>query len=214
MTRYLPDAVLRPEDEMVNKMSCKICHWIIACICCCALCLPAMAGDPGIAFLPPGQYPAGGIVVINGTTNLAPGDHLAVEVYSSTFGPTPKTGNGTFYGASGIVTVQPGQPGSNVWSFPVNTSGFPPDMYVVIVTGIEVQVTGSTTFTLVSALTTTATTVPYMTTFPPSTPPASAIASPSPSPTTTQAGGISGTVCLAGICAAFVLMATRTRKYP
>ncbi len=174
-----------------------------------------MAGDPGIAFLPLARYPAGGIVVINGTTNLAPGDHLAVEVYSSTFGPTPKTGNGTFYGASGIVTVQPGQPGSNVWSFPVNTAGFPPDTYVVIVNGIEVPVTGSTTFTLVPAITTsTATIVSSTTTLPlPSTPPVTVTtASPSPSPTTTQSGGGPVVVCFAVIFGAFAISTGWKRK--
>ena len=191
-------------------MACKLYPAIIACFCFLAMFMPAAADDPGIAFGPLGQFAAGAKIVIDGTTNLAPGDHLVVEVYSSTFGPTPKTGNGTFYGASGIVTVQPGQPGANFWSFPVNTSGFPPDTYVVIVTGIEVQVTGSTTFTLVPAVTTPLTSFPATPpSSPPSTLPTTAPTSTSASPTTTQASGAQVAACLAGLVAAFILLAAR-----
>ncbi len=180
---------------------------IIACICCLAICLPAGAEDPGIAFGPLGQFPVGTMVIINGTTNLAPGDHLAVEVYSQTFGPTPKTGNGTFYGSSGVVTVRQGQPGVNLWSFPVNTSGFPPDTYVVVVTGLEVQVTESTTFTLVPAVTATASLPVTPPSSSPSTPPTSV--TPSASPTTTQTSGAGEAVCLTGLVVGFAFFARK-----
>ncbi len=190
-------------------MTFKMYHAIIVGLCCLALCISAAAEDPSITFGTSGQFPAGTTVFVNGTTNLAPGDHLAVEVYSSSFGPTPKTGNGTFYGASGIVTVQPGQGGANLWSFPVNTTGFPPDVYVVTVTGIEVQVTASTTFTLVPALTMTVSIPPTPT---PTTPQVTVSTTiPTTSPPTTTTPGFGGITGSAGILIAFALIYGKNR---
>ncbi len=183
---------------------------IIGLICCLAISMPATAADPNVAFGQLGQYPTGSTVMINGTTNLAAGDHLVVDVYSSSFGPTPKAGNATFYGASGIVTVRQG-PGTNTWSFPVNTAGWPPDTYIVTVSGIEVETTASTTFALVPPGTsTTGTTVPATTTPSPSstTQPQS---SQTTTPPVTSTPGFGLAACIGGIAAAGVLGRIRIR---
>ena len=98
---------------------------------------------------PVGDHVVGEKFIISGTTNLAVGDNLQVDVYSSSFAPTKKSQNGGFSGASGVVKVMPGSNGRNQWSFAVDASGFKPDEYIVRVSGIEQDVTGSATFNIV-----------------------------------------------------------------
>lgn len=100
-----------------------------------------------------GDHRVGDKFEINGTTNLAPGDHLLVEVVSTSFGPTNKSESGQFYGMSGTVTVRKGEAeGRNQWSFEVDTTGWLPDLYQVTVSGVEVQVIGSSSFRLLPAM--------------------------------------------------------------
>lgn len=116
--------------------------------------------QPPNAFIEPiAEHAVGDRFTISGTTNLAAGDKLMVEVYSSSFMPTSKAQSGEFSGASGIVGIQAGASGLNTWSFDVDASGFRPDEYIVTASGITQDVTGSATFTIVekSALATTAT---------------------------------------------------------
>jgi hypothetical protein len=95
------------------------------------------------------RYYEGDIVTVQGTTILAPGDHLLVEVVSSSFGPTIKTDRQFFTGVSGVVRVREGpQGGPNTWSFSFPTDGFALDTYIVTVTGLTVKVQDSTTFEL------------------------------------------------------------------
>ena len=95
------------------------------------------------------RYYVGDTVMVHGTTILAAGDPLLVEVVSSSFGPTPKTSNQAFTGVSGVVSVVQGPPGGlNTWSFSFSTDGYNPDTYIVTVSGLTVKVGDSTSFEL------------------------------------------------------------------
>jgi S-layer glycoprotein len=155
----------------------------------------------------PGQVVMGRPVLITGTTSLAPGDHLIVSVYSSAFTPTPKN-QGQFYGTSGSVTVQPGPGGVNTWSFPVDTSTFAAGQYIVLVSGIEVEVSDTTTFTLVPAPPSTVPTThpPPETTATPAVTPTTATTTPvTPGPTSTPLPGFGLVAALSGLAVAAVL---------
>lgn len=107
-----------------------------------------------------GKDPAGNLTV-DGTTNLAPGNELLVEIISSDFTPTTKEETGGSYGSSGTVKVEAGDP-YNTWSYSVEM--LPPDTYTITVDWVEGDATASAIFTItnetVSGVTTTATTVP------------------------------------------------------
>jgi hypothetical protein len=171
----------------------RLAHYAIA-LALCFLIAPVIAttteaaGDPQLMIAPIGTITVGQSFILSGTTNLAPGDQLQVEITSSSFGPTPKGEGGGFSGVSGVVFVKEGTGGVNTWQFPVDTTGWIPDDYIVLVTGITVSVTSSTNFSLVAA-TPTETTVPATsiltsapTTIPSTTPT-------TPAPTTTSLGG-------------------------
>lgn len=177
----------------------------------CLLIAPAIgvmenAGDPQMMVNPIGTKTVGQSFILSGTTNLATGDQLQVEITSSSFGPTPKGEGGGFSGASGLVTVQEGTGGVNTWQFPVDTTGFVPDDYIVQITGITVSVTSSTHFTVVAA-------TPTQTTVPTTPVPTSVITSiPStspttPPPTTTPFGG---TIAVAAVLSAIVIVLRRS----
>ena len=93
-----------------------------------------------------GDHYVGDKVTITGLTNLAVGNDLLVEIYSSSFQPTQKIQSGEFSGSSGTVTVMPGTNGYNVWSFDVDASTFKPDEYIIRVSGITNEVTASSSF--------------------------------------------------------------------
>jgi hypothetical protein len=81
------------------------------------------------------------------TTNLATGDIIMVEVYSSSFKPTQKSSNGEFSGATGSVGVTKGADGSsNRIIFDVDTSTFKSDEYAVTETAIIQSVVGTSVF--------------------------------------------------------------------
>ena len=134
--------------------------------------------SPPNAFIdPPGDHVVGDRFTVGGSTNLAVGDNLMVEITSSSFGPTQKGEASQFSGVSGMVQVVPGTNGYNRWSFDVDTAAFRPDEYILKVSGITVDVTGSTTFNIVEkvpttpATATTTATVPASPVPPPSGPP-------------------------------------------
>jgi hypothetical protein len=99
---------------------------------------------------PIGDHYIGDKFTISGSTNLAAGDELMVEVASSSFKPTEKAQSGEFSGTSGAVKVFPGTGGYNRWSFDVDATAFKPDEYIVKVSGITQDVTGSTYFNIVN----------------------------------------------------------------
>jgi hypothetical protein len=106
-------------------------------------------GGP-VRFVPGREYHVGDAILLTGTTILSPGNELLVEVVELEFSPTNKTDDTAFSGASAIVTVEKGRVDSrNTWEYTLDTTGFGPGEYQVLITGI--QVTGfqkSANFTL------------------------------------------------------------------
>jgi hypothetical protein len=109
-------------------------------------------GYPTAIIDPVDKHYAGDQFTITGSTNLAAGDNLMVEITSSSFKPTSKAQAAEFSGSAGTARVEPGSGALNRWSFPVDASSYKPDEYIVKVSGITVDVTGSTTFTIVEKL--------------------------------------------------------------
>jgi hypothetical protein len=120
--------------------------------------------SPEALIRPIGTKYVGDTFTITGSTNLAVGDSLMVEITSSSFKPTQKAQSGEFSGSSGTVQVMPGTNGYNRWSFDVDSSTFKPDEYLVKVSGVTVDVTGSTTFVLLERPLTTVETIAVATT--------------------------------------------------
>jgi hypothetical protein len=102
-----------------------------------------------------GDHVVGDKFTITGSTNLAAGNDLLIEIVSSSFSPTKKSQGSEFSGSSGIVKVEPGTNGLNRWSFDVDSSSFKPDEYMVKVSGITNDVTSSATFNIVEKMSTT-----------------------------------------------------------
>jgi hypothetical protein len=125
---------------------------------------------PTVLINPIGDHYVGDKFNVSGSTNLAVGDHLMIEVTSSSFKPTQKSASGEFSGSSRVVNVVPGSGGYNRWSFDVDTTAFKPDEYIVKVSGIAQDVTASTYFNILSgslpAPATTTATVPVTTIIP------------------------------------------------
>jgi hypothetical protein len=119
--------------------------------------------SPSTLIFPIGKKYVGDTFTITGSTNLAVGDALMVEIISSSFKPTQKVQSGEFSGSAGTVQVMPGTIGYNRWSFDVDSSTFRPDEYLVKVSGMTVDVTGSAMFTLLERPPTTLETVAIVT---------------------------------------------------
>jgi hypothetical protein len=108
--------------------------------------------SPAVGINPIGDRQVGDTFAMNGTTNLAVGDDLNVQIFPASFQPTAKTQPvGGSSGAAGMVKVMPGIATANSWSFYINTAGFAPGAYIVTVSGVLVDVTATATFNLVSA---------------------------------------------------------------
>jgi hypothetical protein len=102
---------------------------------------PTPGGSLGgpIRFVPGRDYHVGDTILLTGTTILSPGNELLVEVTELGFSPTNKTEDTPFSGASAIVTVRKGQEDSkNTWEYTLDTAGFAPGDYQVLITGIQV----------------------------------------------------------------------------
>jgi len=97
---------------------------------------------------PIGTKQAGSKFTITGTTNVAVGDKLIVDVTSSAFGPTKKTEASGFGSVSGTAVVEKGD-GVNKWSYEVDAADFKPDQYIVKVECIETDTTTTAEFNLV-----------------------------------------------------------------
>jgi hypothetical protein len=109
-------------------------------------------GNPTAFINPIGDHAVGDKFTIHGSTNLAVGNNLMIEIISSSFKPTQKMQGADFSGSAGTVKVKPGTNGVNSWSFDVDASTFKPDEYSVKVSGTTTEVTGSTTFNIVEKL--------------------------------------------------------------
>jgi hypothetical protein len=167
---------------------------------------------PDAIINPVGTHTVGEKFAVTGFTNLAVGDNLQVDLYSSSFKPTGKNQDSTFSGASGVVQVQPGSNGLNSWSFSVDATGFKPDEYIVTVKGITQDVSGSATFNVVDA-------TPTTTSMPSATPVITVI--PSTFATTipvsaippTQKSALSFSLCMGAFAGAFILLHMKKEHY-
>ncbi|MHB8164914.1 MAG: hypothetical protein ACYDDV_11360, partial [Methanoregula sp.] len=159
---------------------------------------------------PVGTHVVGEQFTITGSTNLAVGDDLMVEITSSSFKPTSKSQSVEFSGASGMVKVVPGSGTLNRWSFTVDASAFKPDEYIVKVSGITVDVTGSTLFNIVAKLPTTPATPVPVVTEQTQAPVTTTIPSPTPVPKT-QKAPVPVTIMIGAIGLA-IIASTRRRK--
>jgi hypothetical protein len=135
---------------------------------------------PAALIDPIGEHFVGDRFTITGSTNLAAGDTLMIEIYSSSFKPTQKVQGNGFSGSTGMIKVMPGADGYNRWSFAIDASTFRPDEYLVKVSGITLEVTGSTTFTIVEKLPATQKTPATATTVPAVSPPPATLPGPAP----------------------------------
>lgn len=168
-----------------------------------------MIAPPGTTINPVGDHRVGDAFTIAGSTNLAAGDALMVEVISSSFRPTTKAQSGEFSGASGTVAVRKGS-GYNSWEFPVDTAGWKPDEYIVTVSAVLQDATASTTFVLreyepaTSPATTRMTTTPVQ---------ATAVTTTGTSPVTTPASAPGILPALTGCCAAAAILLCSRGKF-
>uniref|UniRef100_UPI00272EC6F6 PGF-CTERM sorting domain-containing protein n=1 Tax=Methanoculleus sp. TaxID=90427 RepID=UPI00272EC6F6 len=150
-----------------------------------------------------GDKAAGSTFTITGTTNLAVGDTLNVEVTSVAFQPTTKSEASGFGSVAGVTTVQQGD-GANTWSFEVDGTSFKPDQYIVRVESIDTDTTATATFNVVEAVATTQPT-PTTTVTGEVTPTATATTTATP----TQSPGFGALLALAGLGAVAFLVLRR-----
>ena len=154
---------------------------------------------------PIGDKAAGSTFTISGTTNLAVGDQLILDVTSAAFQPGSKTEASGFSSASGTAIVQKGD-GVNTWSMDVDATGFKPDQYIVKVESIETGTTQTATFNVVAGDVTTQPTG-NVTTQPTETATTTATTTTEPTPTTTP--GFGALLALAGLGAVAFLVLRR-----
>jgi len=161
--------------------------------------------EPRIFIDPIGTREAGSKFTITGTTNVAVGDKLIIDVTSAAFGPTKKTEASGFGAVSGNVVVEKGD-GANKWSFEVDAADLKPDQYIVKVECIETDTTATANFNLVEAVETTPTTVT-------TTAPAGEVTTTAPATETTTeptpTPGFGALVALAGLGAVAFLVLRR-----
>jgi hypothetical protein len=106
-------------------------------------------GEPATLIDPIGEHTVGERFTITGSTSLAVGDDLLVDIYSDAFQPTSKGQPNAFSGTSGMVKVTSGTGRFNRWSYDVDASAFSPGTYSVKVSAVLQPVTDSTTFRIV-----------------------------------------------------------------
>jgi hypothetical protein len=119
-----------------------------------------------------------------GQTNLAVGNNINVQIYSSSFTPTQKTQSGSFSGFQSTVKVVEGTSSLNKFSVEVDTKSFKKDEYLVTATSDLISTaSGSTTFNVLDVPTPTPTPVP--TTTPPTPVPTTEVPTPVLTPVVT-----------------------------
>ena len=101
-----------------------------------AICVGMVSGypffRPFISVDPVSDKNVGDQFAITGTTDLAAGTEIVVEVYPSVFETEEgRNGSGEFSGAAGIETVVLGTGNANAWSFSLDTASLKPTEYVV-----------------------------------------------------------------------------------
>ena len=110
--------------------------------------------EPRIDVTNPGDQGVGSTFTISGTTNLAVGDQILVEVVSSSFNAVDKSQSSATSGVSQTTKVVAGEGTDNVWSVEVDTTNWKLDEYTIKASGIEVDVTATTNFNLVEKVAT------------------------------------------------------------
>jgi PGF-CTERM protein len=159
--------------------------------------------EPWIRIINPGDRAIGTKFTISGTTNLAVDDQILVEVTSSSFSVVDKTSTGSTSGVSQTTKVVAGEDGDNTWSVEIDTTNWNLDEYTVKVSGIEVDISTSTTFNVVEKLPDTPTPTATGTT-PTTTATATATATATPA-----TPGFGAFVALAGLGAVALLVLRR-----
>jgi len=159
--------------------------------------------EPRILIDPIGDVPAGSTFTISGTTNLAVGDTLNVEVTSAAFTPVGKGEESGFASVARTTEVKAGD-GANVWSVEIDGSSFKPDQYIVTVECIETDTTATTNFNVVEAVPTTPVVTPTGTVTT-TTPPVETTVT----PTGTETPGFGALLALAGLGAVAYLVLRR-----
>ncbi len=159
--------------------------------------------EPQILIDPIGDVPAGSTFTVSGTTNLAVGDTLNIEVTSAAFTPTEKSEGSGFASVARTTEVKAGD-GANVWSVEIDGSNFKPDQYIVKVECIETDTTATANFNVIEAVPTTPTVTPTETVTT-TTPPATTTVP----PTETETPGFGALLALAGLGAVAYLVLRR-----
>jgi len=159
--------------------------------------------EPQILIDPIGDIPAGSTFTISGTTNLAVGDTLNVEVTSAAFTPTGKGEEAGFASVARTTEVKAGD-GANTWSVEIDGSGFKPDQYIVKVECIDTDTTATTTFNVVEAGPT-----PTVTTTTTATVTTTTTATTTTAATPTESPGFGALLALAGLGAVAYLVLRR-----
>ncbi|EHQ35070.1 MEMAR_RS02690 family S-layer glycoprotein [Methanoplanus limicola] len=165
--------------------------------------LTFLVEEPWIRINSIGDHYVGDQFTISGTTNLAVGDDLIVEVTSSSFQPTQKTQSGEFSGASSTVQVAEGTT-YNEWSMDVDASTFKPDEYIVKAEAIEADSTATTTFNVLKGTTPTTAPTTAPTTGPTTAPSVAPTEQPTPKPTASP--GFGALIALIGLGAVAALV--------
>jgi len=163
---------------------------------------------PAITINPIPDAHVGDKFTITATTNLAVGDQVLVQVYSSSFKPTDKSQSGEFSGATGTVAVAQGTNGLNTISFPVDASTFKPDEYIVQASGVLQQATGTALFNVLEGMPPTVAPTKVVTTVAPTVVQTTIVATTVPTPVpTTKSPGYGALIALIGLGAvAFIVV--------
>ena len=162
--------------------------------------------DAWIRIDPIGDQSAGSTFTITGTTNLAAGSELIVEVTSAAFQPGATGETTGFSSDAGTVIVQQGET-ANTWSFEVDGTTFRPDQYIVSVESIEAQTSTTGSFNVVEGPAPTPTGTE--TTTPTGTETTTPTGTTTTEPTPTQSPGFGALVALAGLGAVAFLVLRR-----
>jgi hypothetical protein len=96
------------------------------------------------------DHTVGDQFAINGTTTLFEGDEILVQIMPSSFVPGLKIPEGMQQGTTGIVNVMRSHKGDNTWRFPVDTTHWLAQEYLVSAAAVKGKATASNLFTLYS----------------------------------------------------------------
>lgn len=117
--------------------------------------LPLPSTEPAVktesmVINPVGDHTVGDQFVIDGTTTLSAGDEILVQIMPSSFVPGLKIPEGKQQGSTGTVQIIGIEGGKNTWSFPVDTTRWLADEYLVSAAEVNGNANASAVFTLYS----------------------------------------------------------------